>query len=84
MELENSVIKCDSVYKIFGSNPEKMLEGNLGNVDTKKFQEKGLKSNYIILRYSELTRFVKLNFDSLFFNNLLPFSNRTPLFFFRF
>mgnify|MGYP001255918645 FL=1 len=41
MELENSVIKCDSVYKIFGSNPEKMLEGNLGNVDTKKFQEKG-------------------------------------------
>ena len=41
MELKNSVIKCDSVYKIFGSNPEKMLEGNLGNVDTKKFQEKG-------------------------------------------
>ena len=41
MELDNSVIKCDSVYKIFGSNPEKMLEGNLGNVDTKKFQEKG-------------------------------------------
>ena len=41
MERENSVIKCDSVYKIFGSNPEKMLEGNLGNVDTKNFQEKG-------------------------------------------
>ena len=41
MENENSVIKCESVYKIFGSNPEKMLENNLGNVDPKTFQEKG-------------------------------------------
>ena len=26
MTIENPVIKCDSVYKIFGSNPKKMLE----------------------------------------------------------
>ena len=32
MRVENPVIKCDSVYKIFGSNPEKMLENNSGNV----------------------------------------------------
>ena len=41
MTVENPVIKCDSVYKIFGSNPKKMLENNSGNVDTKKFQEAG-------------------------------------------
>ena len=41
MTVENPVIKCDSVYKIFGSNPEKMLENNSGNVDTKTFQEAG-------------------------------------------
>ena len=41
MTVENPVIKCDSVYKIFGANPEKMLENNSGNVDTKNFQEAG-------------------------------------------
>ena len=41
MTLEKPVIKCESVYKIFGSNPEKMLENNSGNVDPKAFQEKG-------------------------------------------
>ena len=41
MTVENPVIKCDSVYKIFGSNPEKMLENTSGNVDTKTFQEAG-------------------------------------------
>ena len=35
MENENSVIKCDSVYKIFGTNAEKMLEDNKENVDPK-------------------------------------------------
>ena len=41
MTVENPVIKCDSLYKIFGSNPEKMLENNSGNVDPKIFQEAG-------------------------------------------
>ena len=41
MTVENPVIKCDSVYKIFGANPEKMLENNSGNVDPKIFQEAG-------------------------------------------
>ncbi len=41
MTVENPVIKCDSVYKIFGSNPKKMLENNSGNVDPKIFQEAG-------------------------------------------
>ena len=41
MENENSVIKCDSVYKIFGTNAEKMLEDNKENIDPKVFQEKG-------------------------------------------
>ena len=35
------VIKCDSVYKIFGPNAEKMLENSHGNVDAKIFQEAG-------------------------------------------
>jgi glycine betaine/proline transport system ATP-binding protein len=34
-----SVIKCDSVYKIFGSNAKKMLESSNGNVDAKAFHE---------------------------------------------
>ena len=41
MTLEKPVIKCESVYKIFGSNPEKMLENNSGNVDPKSFQDAG-------------------------------------------
>ena len=35
MTIENPVIKCDSVYKIFGANAEKMLEDNKENVDPK-------------------------------------------------
>ena len=36
-----SVIKCDSVYKIFGTNAKKMLESSNGNVEAKVFQEAG-------------------------------------------
>jgi len=35
------VIKCESVYKVFGVNAKKMLEGITGNVDAKTFQEAG-------------------------------------------
>ena len=35
------VIKCDSVYKIFGTNARKMLEESKGNVDAKIFQDAG-------------------------------------------
>ena len=35
------VIKCKAVYKIFGVNAKKMLEGVSGNVDAKAFQEAG-------------------------------------------
>jgi len=35
------VIKCESVYKIFGTNAEKMLQNSNGNVDAKKFQDEG-------------------------------------------
>ena len=35
------VIKCDSVYKIFGDNAEKMLQNSNGNVDAKIFQDAG-------------------------------------------
>jgi len=35
------VIKCDSVYKIFGDNAEKMLQNSNGNVDAKTFQDEG-------------------------------------------
>ena len=35
------VIKCESVYKVFGVNAKKMLEGVSGNVDAKSFQEAG-------------------------------------------
>tara|TARA_B100001029_G_C15013785_1_gene425970 strand:+ start:173 stop:1225 length:1053 start_codon:yes stop_codon:yes gene_type:complete len=41
MKNKDTVIKCDSVYKIFGPNAEKMLEQNSGHVDPKVFQEKG-------------------------------------------
>ena len=41
MTVENPVIKCESVFKIFGLNPEKMLESNKGNVNPKIFQEAG-------------------------------------------
>ena len=35
------VIKCDSVFKIFGVNAEKLLESSNGNVDAKAFQDAG-------------------------------------------
>ena len=38
---EKKVIKCESVYKIFGANAKKMLENVSGNVDAKTFQEAG-------------------------------------------
>ena len=36
-----TVIKCDSVYKIFGPGAEKMLQNSNGNVDAKTFQDAG-------------------------------------------
>ena len=41
MASEHSVIKCESVYKIFGANAKQMLENASGNVDAKTFQEAG-------------------------------------------
>ena len=35
------VIKCDSLYKIFGAGAEKMLQNSNGNVDAKTFQDAG-------------------------------------------
>ena len=35
------VIKCESVYKIFGNNAKKLLENSQGDVDAKTFQEAG-------------------------------------------
>ena len=39
--MSETVIKCESVYKIFGENAKQMLEESKGNVDAKTFQEKG-------------------------------------------
>ena len=41
MASEQSVIKCESVYKIFGANAKEMLKNANGNVDAKTFQEAG-------------------------------------------
>jgi len=41
MASEQSVIKCESVYKIFGANAKEMLRKSEGNVDAKTFQEAG-------------------------------------------
>ena len=41
MASEQSVIKCESVYKIFGANAKEMLENANGTVDAKTFQEAG-------------------------------------------
>ena len=41
MTIDNPVIKCESVFKIFGSNPEKMLDKKSGYVDAKNLQEAG-------------------------------------------
>ena len=38
--MSESVIKCESVYKIFGENAKKMLEEANGNVDAKLFKTK--------------------------------------------
>ena len=35
------VIRCESVYKIFGANAKKMLDDSNGNVDAKDFQDAG-------------------------------------------
>ena len=37
----NPVIRCDSVYKIFGEHAERMLRESDGKVDAKRFQEAG-------------------------------------------
>ena len=39
--MSSPVIKCESVYKVFGVNAKKMLQGVSGNVDAKSFQEAG-------------------------------------------
>ena len=36
--MSEAVIKCESVYKIFGENAQKMLQDSNGNVDAKTFQ----------------------------------------------
>ena len=41
MTSTQSVIKCESVYKIFGANAKEMLRKSEGNVDAKTFQEAG-------------------------------------------
>ena len=41
MTSEQSVIRCESVYKIFGADAKNMLENVTGNVDAKAFQEAG-------------------------------------------
>jgi glycine betaine/proline transport system ATP-binding protein len=38
---KNAVIKCESVYKIFGDNAHKMLKNSNGKVDAKVFQDAG-------------------------------------------
>ena len=35
------VIKCESVFKIFGNNAKRLLENSNGNVDAKTFQDAG-------------------------------------------
>ena len=39
--MSEPVIKCENVYKIFGSNAKKMLQESNGNVDAKTFQKNG-------------------------------------------
>ena len=38
---EQPVVKCESVYKIFGDNAEKMLQSSQGKVDAQEFQDAG-------------------------------------------
>ncbi len=42
--MSETVIKCESVYKIFGENAKKMLEESNGNVDAKTFPGKRMYS----------------------------------------
>ena len=39
--MSDAVIKCESVYKIFGTNAKKMLQESNGSVDAKTFQDNG-------------------------------------------
>ena len=39
--MSDKVIKCEAVYKIFGTGAKKMLQNVSGNVDAKTFQEAG-------------------------------------------
>ncbi len=41
-DARHAVIRCESVYKIFGSNAASVLESSNGVVDSKKFLEAGL------------------------------------------
>ncbi len=41
MSDQQPVIKCDSVYKIFGKNAEKMLQDANGKVVAEEFQKAG-------------------------------------------
>jgi glycine betaine/proline transport system ATP-binding protein len=41
IQKNHPVVKCESVYKIFGENAEKMLQESGGDVDAKKFQDAG-------------------------------------------
>jgi len=41
IQKKQPVVKCESVYKIFGENAEKMLQESGGDVDAKKFQDAG-------------------------------------------
>ena len=50
--MSEPVIKCESVYKIFGENAETMLKEANGNVDAKTFQENGC---IVAVSYTHLT-----------------------------
>ena len=41
IQKNHPVVKCESVYKIFGENAEKMLQESGGDVDAKRFQDAG-------------------------------------------
>ena len=41
MPSQDPVVKCESVYKIFGENAEKLLKSSNGKVDAKEFQDAG-------------------------------------------
>ena len=38
---KKAVIRCESLYKIFGDNPELMLKNSIGGVNAKEFQDAG-------------------------------------------